>query len=116
MHVKTDCKNTLARAYTREKTREKQRPFFIAAKNAGRGVLFSRIDSAGCKRGETPRLYPVEIYETNERVRNITVSRILRVVWRGTRSGLKCFKPVTQLGHRVRLEETSCYVVILPIQ
>lgn len=82
MRVKTDCKN----AYTRE-TREKQRPFFTAAKNAGREVLFPRIDSAGCKRGETPRFYPVEIYETNERVRNITVSRILRVVCCGTRGG-----------------------------
>jgi len=43
-----------------------------------------------------PRLYSVEIYETNERVQNITVSRIpCRLVWR--ERWLKCFEPVTQL-------------------
>lgn len=56
MRVKTDCKNARARA--RERETQECVSFSPPAKNAGRGVLFPRIDSAGCKKEETPRTLP----------------------------------------------------------
>jgi len=77
MRVKTDCKNTLTRAHTACEMQERTGAVpvrLFAAKSVSREVLYPRID---CKKKGNAMAYSDEIYETNARIWNITVSRIL---------------------------------------